>query len=285
MASEMDPTEEELDSMTEGDCAKMSPRGSKCDAWGTCHGTEPIILPYHDDPLNAAKWLRDIEKRWPAHGACRRTLPLFPTAEGKPFKDNAFAALIMAAITATVGEARAKLFSPHSWRVWLASSLRMCGATDARIQAMGRWLNPDSIKIYARMSKEEYAHWVDRLMAVRHINTARTTSLPIMDTTEAFAGWGDQLEGRALENWGQQETPPIAAPPTLKAGERVSVYWTELKAWYTGTFTSSRVEPADGGGTQRASRIVYDAVGPWANCTPQQLTYHHCLDDEQWQYV
>ena len=112
-----------------------------------------------------------------------------------------------------------------------------------------------------------------------------TTNLPIMDTSEAFAGWGDQLEGRALENWGQQEPPPVAAPPTLKAGERVSVYWTELKAWYTGTFTSSRVEPADGGGTQRASRIVYDAVGPWANCTPQQLTYHHCLDDEQWQYV
>ena len=43
----------------------------------------------------------------------------------------------------------------------------MGGASDARIQAFGRWLNPDSIKIYARISKEEYAEWIDKLMAVR----------------------------------------------------------------------------------------------------------------------
>ena len=36
------------------------------------------------------------------------------------------------------------------------------------------------------------------------------------------------------------------------------------------------------GGTQRASRIAYDAVGLWANCNDKQLAYYHCLDDEQW---
>ena len=35
---------------------------------------------------------------------------------------------------------------------------------------------------------------------------------------------------------------------------------------------------------QRASRIIYDAVGAWAGCTPKQLTYYHCLDDERWRY-
>ena len=69
----------------------------------------------------------------------------------------------------------------------MASSLRMCGASDARIQAMGRWLNPESIKIYARMSKDEYATWVDKLMAVKRIDTARTTSLPVMDFADAIA--------------------------------------------------------------------------------------------------
>ena len=56
-----------------------------------------------------------------------------------------------------------------------------------------------------------------------------------------------------------------------------------MDAWYDGVFKSSRVEDADGGGKQRASCVVYDAVGPWANCTRQQLTYWHCLDDEHWQ--
>jgi hypothetical protein len=62
----------------------------------TMHGTEPIILPFHDTPLNAAKWLRDIELRWPAHGPTRDVLPLFPDENGKPFNDATFSALIAA---------------------------------------------------------------------------------------------------------------------------------------------------------------------------------------------
>ena len=62
----------------------------------------------------------------------------------------------------------------------------------------------------------------------------------------------------------------------------MEVYWTELQDWYPGTFTSSRVEQSDDGGLQRASRIVYDATGPWARCNARDLTYWHCLDDEQW---
>ena len=94
----------------------------------------------------------DIELRWPAHGEERTTLPLFPDAQGQPFKDYRFTALIKGVLTVIVGATRAKMLSPHSWRVWIATSLRMCGASDARIQAMGRWLNPDSVKIYAHRS-------------------------------------------------------------------------------------------------------------------------------------
>ena len=107
-----------------------------------------------------------------------------------------------------------------------------------------------------------------------------------MDAADAFAGWGKQLHLDLEDDttqWTPQEAEPRAGPPPLQPGTRVSVYWTELKAWYAGTYTGSRIEPADGGGTQRASRIVYDAAGDWATCTPKQLTYHHCLDDEQWQ--
>ena len=274
--------------MTEGDHVALANNGSKCDQYGTCHGTEPIILPFHDDELNAAKWIRDIELRRPVHGKRRKGMPLFANAEGEPFKDATFAALIMGTLEAAIGPARAKLLSPHSWRVWLASSLRMCGASDARIQAFGRWLNPDSIKIYARISKQEYALWIDKLMAVKRIDTARTTSLPVMDAADAIAAWGDQLKiggTDLLEKWDDQGPKTTPGPSLLKPGDRISVYWTDLRQWFDGTYTSSRVESADDGGTQRASRVVYDAVGLWANCNSKELAYYHCLDDEQWQLL
>ena len=286
-ATVIDPDPDLLRRMREGDRALLAPKGSKCDTYGTCHGTEPIVLPYHEDELNAARWLKDIELKRPCRGASRNTTPLFADGNGNAFKDSTFSMLIMEVLAQVVGVNRAKLLSPHSWRVWLASSLRMCNASDARIQAFGRWLNPDSLRIYARISKQEYAEWIDKLMAVRRIDTARTTSLPIMDAADAIAVWGDQLkvEGSAmLDTWTdqpttQQDPPP---PPPLKPGDRVSVYWTDLDEWYHGTYTSSKVETADGGGKQRASRIVYDATGPWAQCSAKQLTYYHCLDDETW---
>ena len=87
-----------------------------------------------------------------------------------------------------------------------------------------------------------------------------------------------------LEKWGEEpNTSRSQAPPApLRPGTRITVYWTELRQWFNGTYTSSRIEPSDDGGEQRASRIVYDAVGPWRDCQVTELTYYHCLDDETW---
>ena len=271
VAPEVFATAARPEGLIERDYAMLAPKGPKCDQYGTCHtchGTEPIVLPFHDEPLNAARWLRDIERRWPAHGQQRVSLPLFPTPEGKPYHDGTFAAHIMNALTHVLGAARAQLLSPHSWRVRLASSLRMCDASDARIQAFGRWLNPDSLKIYARMPKQGYAHWIDKMMAIKRIDTARTTSLPVMDAADAIAMWGNQLRvDSPLQHWdeGQASQATAAAQPgapPLTTGARVEVFGTEINEWFTGTFTSSRIENADGGGKQRSSRIVYDATGP-----------------------
>ena len=135
------------------------------------------------------------------------------------------------------------------------------------------------------MTKLEYAEWVDKMMKVRHIDTARTTSLPIMDAVGAIAMWGQQLDLSRDAIIPEREPKPTDSPPPspLKKGDRVSVYWTELHEWYEGTFTSSHVEASDTGGLQRTSRIVYDATGPWARCSAKALTYWHCLDDEEWQ--
>ena len=261
------------------DRIQLAVRGSKCDQYGTCHGTEPIILPYRDSPLNAAWWIREILLRNPVDPDAREQVALFGDENGQPFEDATFAAFIMGSLRTVLGDARAKLYSPHSWRVWLASALRMCDASDARIQAMGRWLNPESVKIYARMTKDEYAAWVDKVMSVRHIDTARTTSLPIMDAADAFAAWGEQLTS---DRTGDTDPRVKVGRAPLNRGSRLSVYWTECKDWYAGTYTGSRVEDADGGGKQRACCVVYDAVGHWATRNEEQRTCWHCLDDEQW---
>ena len=137
------------------------------------------------------------------------------------------------------------------------------------------------------MTKQEYALWVDKLMSIKRIDTARTTSLPIMDAADAIAAWGEQLHvenSGHLERWhddtGPQDEP--VAPSQLKNGDRVSIYWTETQQWFEGTFKTSRIEAADGGGKQRTSCVLYDATGLWARCTQKQLNYWHCLDDEQW---
>ena len=99
----------------------------------------------------------------------------------------------------------------------------------------------------------------------------------------AGEGEGGQLSSAMRKLYFPDGPSPAAGPAPLKKGERLSVYWTDLNEWYEGTFITSRVEDADGGGKQRASCIVYDAVGPWAQCTKADLTYWHCLDDEQWE--
>ena len=258
--------------MKDGDVARLAPKGAKCDQYGTCYGTEPIIIPFHDTPTNAAKWMRNIELRWPCHGKDRKTLPLFCDEHGDPFTDSRFTALIMATLVAVLWCERAALFSPHSWRVWLASALRIKGASDPLIMAFGRWMNPESVKVYARLGVDEYCTWMDKIMTVRHIDATRTTNLPVMEAADALEGWHEQLDGPMERNEPAEPSPPV------QNGTRISVYWTEMEEWYHGAVTSSRIETGDDGQPQRATRIVYDATGPWK----RQRAYWHCLDDETW---
>ena len=68
-------------------------------------------------------------------------------------------------------------------------------------------------------------------------------------------------------------------------GDRISIYWTEMDTWYNGTYKCCRNEQGDDGRPQRSSCILYDAVDEWSGCTARQLTYWHCLDDENWRQI
>ena len=284
-----DPTEEQWRSMKEGDTVRLAPKGAKADPYGTCHGTEPIVLPYHNDELNAAKWIRDIELRWPCHGADRKARPLFCDESGAVFTDSRFGGLIKMALVLVLGTATAKAYSPHSWRVWLATAARVNGASDAMIQALGRWLNPDSVKLYARLTAGEYAMWIDKIMSVDHVDATRTTNFPVMDVEDILRPWEEALREpttgkrkRSGEDAFDAAAATVAGAvaPALSRGTRIQVYWTEEQQWYTATATRWQWEEGDDGQRQRATHLVYDAVGAW----PETKLWH-CLDDVTWRTI
>lgn len=100
--------------MTEGNYAMIAPKGAKYDQWGTCHGTQPIILPFHDCRLNPAKWLIQLELKFPCAGTQRDTTPLFAQHDNQPYTDAHFARLINGNLSNALGATRARLYSPHT---------------------------------------------------------------------------------------------------------------------------------------------------------------------------
>ena len=43
------------------------------------------------------------------------------------------------------------------------------------------------------MTTQEYSAWIDKLMAVKRIDTARTTSLPSMEAADVLSMYYDQI--------------------------------------------------------------------------------------------
>ena len=82
-------------------------------------------------------------------------------------------------------------------------------------------------------------------------------------------------EGRGAEAERRQATRP-----PLNKGDRISIYWTEMDTWFTATHVSTRKAQDDNGDTIYESHVLYDAVGTWRR--RQDLSYWHCLADEQW---
>ena len=95
---------------------------------------------------------------------------------------------------------------------------------------------------------------MDKLMAVRHVDTARTTNLPIMDEADVIAPWwaelGDATPARAppqrdvdaFDVAAAAAAAQAAVSPALPKGLRISVFWTDMDEWYDATVLSSRVE-------------------------------------------
>jgi hypothetical protein len=94
------------------------------------------------------------------------------------------------------GEAKAALYSFHSFRIGFASSLLAAGCPLATIQALSRWRSAESLAIYARMNPAVYAGWITKA-STQTASSVSARNLPTIDNdppTSYFVGTSYDVE-------------------------------------------------------------------------------------------
>ena len=178
------PTEAQFNTMNKRCYLVVTPTNSKCDATGEQWGTHPMAIPFENIPSNAAYRLRARYRKLrisELSRAERRRLPLFADEHGRAYSASALDKRYTALLQHVLPKS-ASLYSMHSHRIRLACRLRRVNASDARIQAMCRWMSPESLHIYARWDIHKYAKWVQRSRKA-NATTLETTNMPMIGET------------------------------------------------------------------------------------------------------
>ena len=114
----------------------------------------------------------------PTHATSQRAAtPLISPDGTQPFKGAALAALFGHMLRHVVGPTKAKAYSFHSFRVFLACSLLASGATAPQIMALCRWQTEESLAIYARLNPDVYSNLLERSLRA-DISSVSTANLP-----------------------------------------------------------------------------------------------------------
>ena len=146
----------------------------------------------------------------------RRSTPLFCGVDGigTPMRGPMIDLLFLQLMTFVLGDAaKAKKYSLHSFRSYLASALLAAGCTDAQIQAALRWASAEALLIYKVIGREDYGDWITRGQ------TARTTG-----ARAAALSDGAQLPAYGPTGHGDVDPAAIAA---------VSRFAPEQGSWLT----------------------------------------------------
>ena len=163
-----------------GDHAVLVPPVSKADQFGEVWGASPIYLAHRaNEPLCAFSALAQIEIHDPVQSGQREATPLFSPDGQQPFKGAALAALLALMLRFVVGPTKAKVFSFHSFRVFLACSLLASGATAPQIMALCRWQTEESLAIYARLNPEVYTELLERSIRA-DVTSVSSANLPTL---------------------------------------------------------------------------------------------------------
>ena len=174
------PTVDQLRHLKKGDYAIIMPGPSKADCFGMRWGNNPIWLPFDPEAaINAANALSQWEIHAGVKPESRRTTPLFcgPEGIGTPLRGAALDEIFLRMMTYILAdEARAKKYSIHGFRSYLASALMAAGCSGPEIQAALRWASVEALQIYQVVQRETYGDWIMRAETVK-LTGARASSL------------------------------------------------------------------------------------------------------------
>ena len=228
-----DPTAAQLQQMQPGDVILIQPPRSKTDQFGEIHCPFPSTVPFRADPHSAGFILRQQELDDPCRGQARANQPLFADVDGRPFTHGVMDTLLNHMLVHCFGQGAAAKYSWHSMRVGLATALKAANAPDDVIQMICRWMNPESLRAYARHGQSLHVNCVDQAEHAL-IDTIQSANVPRVCNTEGNAAlhlaYAPTISARAQAVLDAMDAAPVAPPPDTSplvastcAGRRVIV--------------------------------------------------------------
>ena len=189
------PSAAQLRALQPGDKAGLLAGPCKNDPWGAFFAAHPLYFAYDpEDADNTAARLRTLILRCPVPAGRLRATPLFTsTSLFEPMRHRDLDCSLHALLVVVFGAQGAEKYSWHSFRVGLACALLAAGAPESTILALCRWRSASSLRVYARISFEDYTSWLRRAEAedVRAIQGPNLPPLP----GQAWPGTTDMVPG------------------------------------------------------------------------------------------
>ena len=205
------PSRLQLQSLTADDGAYLRPACSKCDRWGTKHGGKPMFFPYRPQHVfNACRALRDVELHFPVRPTQRATTPLLTQDGGHPLESSYVRTMLHHMLNAETVRNVTPQGSPkytfHSLRKFYCTSLARANVPRERIQSMVRWLSPEAVDVYDKLSAQDHTALIDSA----YVNAPSVTVTP-----EQLARLPKMDDNDVLLDWSRHCSVDIEADPQL----------------------------------------------------------------------
>lgn len=214
------PSAAQLQGLVRGDQAGLLACPAKNDPWGLEFMPHPLFFNFVPGVKdNTAAALRDLATLCPIPPDRMRSTPLFsagpvaPGAAQRPLRHGFLDRVLRQLLRTFLSAERASLYSWHSFRIGLACALLAAGAPEAVILALCRWKSAASLRIYARLNRDDSAAWLDNA-ATQDVNSVQAPNLP------AFAAVPGALQPHVYEYLArveQHQGPSGAALASLDA--------------------------------------------------------------------
>jgi len=184
-------TKSQLLRLGPGDSAVVMPMPAKADRHLKYFGSKPMYFPMTKSCFSAAAALRDLELSFPVPHLSRDSYPLIPIGHAKrAWTESELRTTFKAALSTVVPAHEAKLYSWHSFRVYLACAMQTLGCSDSQVQAFVRWRSAKSVPYYQQLGRSQYEDMMRRVALVE-VDTGCLERMPVVsEETQLVATMG-----------------------------------------------------------------------------------------------